>query len=1372
MMSRESGGEGPQSCPALSQDADSELSSFEQGLLRELVLADSSPRLPVPGEWLGGRDGRRFEVLRELGHGAMGWVFRARDEELQREVALKFLMPRGKFIEEALREARAIARLSHEHIVRIFDVGEWSDRPGATRLPFLVMECLEGQSLSALLKREGRLEPRRALELLDAILSGLAHAHAQRVIHRDLKPSNVFITRDGTAKLLDFGLAWFTMSALPRAPHQPTAGTPGYMAPEQWRGEPQDVRTDLWTAGMVLYEMLTGTLPYPHASLEELKARVTSAEPMPQVRAVRPELRREVDALLAMALAKEPGRRFPTARDMREELREVQVRLGFVHEDSKALEPQRRQVTLVCCQLTSELGSLSRFDSEDLGELQTAFHQACKELIPRHGGSLLVSMGGEVLACFGCLRAREDDSERAVRTALLLARVLPNALREKLSHLPACAPAVRLGVRTDGVLLDEHSVQGEAPRVAAWLARQAGPGGVAIGDTTWRLVRGFFETEPLGVRAFEGMSGSTRMEVHRVRSARKVVSRFDRSLGARGQLPMVGRERELRRLLELWAQARRGQGSFVLVRGEAGIGKSLLLQALRERVAPEATLPMPIQCWPRFSAGSLQPPSAVLTQLLGLPPEGTPAQHFGALVERLGALGLSEEQAHLIGLFVGLPVPPGSPVHVLEPEWRKERAFEAMVELLRRMARERPLLFTVEDLQWADSFLLELLSALLGAVDKEPILVALSARPEFQPPWPVRPWFHPLGLQRLPAGASAALVKEVTLGRELPAELLQELVRKTDGVPLFIEEMTRMVLARADSSSAQPRELPPSIPETLHELLLARLDLLPSRQKALAQLCAVVGRDLSLPLLVKLTGRDETGLRWALARMESAGLLQEQPGVGGPVFQFRHVLIQEAAWQSLSRRERRRHHRHIAQVLEGQFPGVVATRPEVLAHHHAEAGEPERAIPYWARAGQSASLKAAHPEAVRYLSTALEVLRAQPESSQRNQQELQLLMALGLPLMQMRGLRAPEVQQADDRVRQLIREQGESMPVSELAYWEPFISYARADLHLRHKLARHLVGLGRGQHRPQLLALGHRMMATDFLMWGRMRVARAHIERSLASMELGVEQNLAIAARYGISPRVGVLNVASIIFSALGELEDARRYSREAQVYAERMGYPHALAYALSYAAVACQLRGEVQEALELATRAQEFSRRHDFWIWLSWSAITQGWALCMLGQDEEGLPLLRNAIGRWRAMGLRAGMPYGFILLAEAELKRGRVRKGFSAILEALAWEETTGEISYRVELLRLYAELLRAQGREDDARYSLLRAIRLARHQGARLLELRAAVSLGRLLRDTGRTRVARRLLETSCERFELHRHDSPDVRAARSLLQQLAT
>lgn len=565
--------------------------------------------------------------------------------------------------------------------------------------------------------------------------------------------------------------------------------------------------------------------------------------------------------------------------------------------------------------------------------------------------------------------------------------------------------------------------------------------------------------------------------------------------------------------------------------------------------------------------------------------------------------------------------------------------------------------------------------------------------------------------------------------------------------------------------------LPRSIPETLHELLLARLDLLPSRQKALAQLCAVVGQDLSLALLMKLTGQGEAELRWAIAGLEKEGLLQAQQGVGGPVFHFRHVLLQEAAWQSLSRRERRRHHQHIAQVLAEHFPEVGGTTPELLAYHYSEAGEPERALAWWARAGQSASLKAAHPEAVRYLSLALELLRGLPESRQRNQQELQLLMALGIPLMQTRGLRAPEVRQVDDRVRELIREQAESLSEGDLAYWEPFISYARADFHLRHELAAHLVELGERQHRLELLALGHRMMATDFLMWGRMRPAREHIERSVSCVDAAAGQDQTLAARYGISPTVGARNVASIIFSALGEPEWARRYSEEALEHATRAGHPHTLAYALTYASVASQIRGEIQQTLELATRAHALSRKHDFWIWLSWSSVTRGWALSMLGRTEEGLPLLRRGRERWRALGMKAGMPYSLILSAEVHLKLGQVWEGQAALLEAMTWEETTGEHSYSAELNRLHGELLRVEGREDEARYGFMRAIEVAREQGAGLFELRATVSLARLLRDLGRPWLARRLLARTCDRLGADRHDSPVFREARELLEQLA-
>jgi class 3 adenylate cyclase len=975
-------------------------SSFEDdSLLARVLWEELAQRRPHPGERLGGREGRRFEILETLGAGAMGQVFRARDAELQREVALKFLLPREGLTEVALVEARAIARLDHENIVRIFDVGEWSGEPGAPRLPFLVMEYLEGESLAALLARE-RPGLRRALKILEAIATGLAHAHERHLIHRDLKPSNVFLTRQGRVKLLDFGLAHLLASAA-RAPSLPPAGTPAYMAPEQWRGEAQDERTDVWAVGVMLYELLMGRLPYEGGALEQLRAQVTSAEPIPPVRSHRPELPQELEAFLAMALAKDPARRFRTARELQEELRELEARLGFVREAPRASAPQRRQVTLMACQLTGLAGLGEPLDAEELGELEGAFHQGCEEVIRQQGGAVALYMGGELLACFGHLQAREDDSERAVRAGLHLSRGFQEILRQRVPRLAQAGLAVRAGIQTDLMTLDARApdlrgralaLPGDAPRVAAWLAKQAGPGEVLLGDMTWRLVRGAFKAEPLGPRAFEGLSGAVSLGVHRVLRERRAAVRFDRALVAGGLTPLVGRERELRWLLGLWEQARRGEGGYVLVQGEAGIGKSRLIRELVQRVSPESFSWLEFQCRSQFGAQAFHPVIEVLRRMFRFAPEWTPAQHLQELEERLGVLGLSRVQAHLMGQLLSLPLPEDSPVHLLTPERQKEETFEAMVALLLLVSRARPVLITTEDLHWADSTKLEFLEVVLERIAGARILCVFSARPEFQPTWPRRPWFHALQLERLPAGSAGDMVKEVAQGRALSEGALQQLVRRTDGIPLFIEELTRMVL--------EGGALPRSVPATLHELLLARLDMLPSRQKSLAQLCAALGREFSEALLVALEGHEEAALRRGLAGLMEAGLLQAQEEAAEPGYRFRHALFQEVAYQSLCRGTRRQYHLRIARVLAEHFPEVERTQPEVLAHHRTEAGEVEQAISLWVRAGVLATQRMANREAVSHFSQARRLLFSLPETSRRGHDELKTLMAFGMPLMQ------------------------------------------------------------------------------------------------------------------------------------------------------------------------------------------------------------------------------------------------------------------------------------------------------------------------------------------------------------------------------------
>ena len=1307
---------------------DSELENLEDSdygdeLARAVSQGPALLRTPRRGERLGGMDGRRFEIHEQLGGGSMGRVFRAWDAQLRREVALKFLLPHEQLAEEVLvsllqQEARAVAQLAHTNIVRLFDASEWVGASWEPRIPFLVMECLEGESLSVVLRREGRLEPRRALDLLAGIAAGLAHAHAHHVIHRDLKPSNVLLTREGEVKLLDFGLAWLLEEDASPGLDLPTAGTPAYMAPEQWGGGSQDERTDLWSAGVILHEMLTGESLYPFATLQELRARVLSREPVPSVRERHPELPRALEPLLATLLAKDPDRRYQTAQELGEELRELEERLGFRTRAPRRVAAERRQVTLVSCRLTGPGGFADTLDPEDLGELEEAFHQGCAQLVQPRGGSIALSLVDEVLACFGYPEAREEDSEHAVQVGLALARELPTLLHRELPHLPPGMLAVKVGIHTDQVTLREgtrerqggaFALQGEAPKVASWLAGLAAPRVVLVSEATWTLVRGTFEGEALGTRTYEGFSGTRSLSLHRVLRERPATVRFERALAAGGLTPLVGREHELQRLLAHWSAAQQGQGGFVLVTGEAGIGKSRLIQELHERVCQESCIHFQCQCWPQSSTSALQP---VIELLRRLCPPGEVS---------LEALGLSPEHTSLLAQLVSSPVPEGLPSLNFTPERRKERTREALAALLAHAAREHPILAVVEDLHWADPSTLELLGALVEQVERARVLFVLSARPDFHPHWAEHPWLHRLSLERLSPELTAILVRESAGGRQLPPELVHQLVARTDGVPLFVEEMTRMVVERGT---------PSSIPITLHELLLARLDPLPSRQKELAQLCATIGRSFSLSLLATLTQRSPSALQRDLEGLVATGLLQSRDEDAGTGYQFRHALLQDAARQSLPRDARRQLHQRITRALE-QGREVVETQPELLAHHATEAGEYEQAVQHWARAGQRASLRSANQEAVSHFRQALRLLHLLPDTPRRIQEELRLLIALGTPLAQVQGYRSPEVERTYNRARELISRVGEALPRLRLSYWGLYAFYfSRAEYTLAHELAEQLVAQGERQRERKLLALGHRMLAAIHFVRGDMALALEHIERTLACSGFSLEEHRALAEEQCIDPRATALAFGAMVYSVLGREEEAWRASLEALGLARSIGHPHTSASVLTYITVACQFRGEVKCVLEWSEEAITISREHGFRAWLTWSTLVRIWALTELGHARAGLALMHKAIKGWDEPGIRVGLFHHDLgLLAGLHLKLGQAREALEVTTEALARTRTEGQHFYEAELHRLRGQALREFGREEEARGCFQQALQVARQQGAYAFARRALESLGEL-------------------------------------------
>jgi serine/threonine protein kinase/tetratricopeptide (TPR) repeat protein len=1355
---------------------------FEDSLLQAIADPPLPLRLPTPGTRLGGPGGDRFEVLEKLGGGSMGCVFRAWDEALQRTVALKFLLPRGKMpgrlMSSLLRqEARAVAQLDHEHIIRIFDVAEWDTPSWEPRVPFLVMEYLEGETLSSLLRR-GRLEVRRALELLEGLSAGLAHAHARHVIHRDLKPRNIFLTREGRVKVLDFGLAHFTPTPTSAAPpHLPTAGTPSYMAPEQWQGAPQDPRTDVWAVGVLLHEMLTGEPLYQVASMEEFRQKVTSPEPVPWVLERFPELPESVAAILSKALAKAPEARFPTAVELHQQVVQLLEQLGPEHGKPTAA-PERRQVTLLACQLgSSGGGSGEELDVEDAGDLQAAFHHLFSEAISSHGGSVASCLGNQGLACFGYPRAHEDDSEQAVHTGLRLAETLPEALQQALPHLPRSRLTVRVGIHTGAVVLERSfsdsqpggvlAIQGEAPAEAAWLARQAEPGTVLISGTTWMLARGSFETQELGARAPDGGADGAQVEFHRVLRARQVSLRFARTLQAGALTPLVGRERERAALALHWQEAVSGKGSCVLLVGEAGLGKSRLIQELCEQAPEEDALVARSQCWPQLRNSAFHPIIELLRSLLHL----GPADSESALRERLGALGLEPEHANQLALLLCPSTTGNFMLPRLEPAqqqaWR-EQLCVALLALAQKAAGERPVLAILEDMHWADPSTVALVGLVLQRMEGTRLLLVLSARPEFQPPWLQKSSLHPLMLGRLPAELVAQLVKAVAHGQHLPPEAVDALVARTDGVPLFVEEMTRMVLTRPLPSS--PLMERASIPITLHELLLARMDSLPSRQRALAQRCAVVGREFSAALLTALWEKDEGALEPELAGLLESGLLQRREGASGPEYQFRHVLFQEATYLSLTRGLRRQYHARIARAFGEHFPEVAEQRPEVLAHHHTQAGATGPAIRWWVRASELAERRSADTEAVGHLRRALRLLRDLPEEAERHRHELLLQLMMGLSLMRTQGFRSPEVERAYGRAEELLLAGQEGTFRLGLLTWGISSYYfGRAEFERMQRLAEALVSRARSTRDPALLVESYRMMATALLMRGELVAAGANIERAIAFARFRPEQHPALLVEYGIDPAVGALVIGSGIHAVLGQLRRSRQQALEALRLARELNDPRTSAFALTYTGLSCLHMRDSACALERANQALALCREHRFDSWLLVALFTQGWALSEQGHPDEGLGLMQEAIGHWKRAGWWTHLPAALLRIAELHLRQGRIAPGLDAVNESRDWALKTGVRMEDADQSRIHGELLRQLGHEEEARHEFVRALATARHQHHRLAELRAAASLARQLRDRGQAERARRLLSRHCERLDT-RTEATDLQEARALLARL--
>jgi class 3 adenylate cyclase/predicted ATPase len=727
-------------------------------------------------------------------------------------------------------------------------------------------------------------------------------------------------------------------------------------------------------------------------------------------------------------------------------------------------DAERRQLTVLFCDVVGSTPLSEQLDPEDLREVVRAYQQACAEVIQRLEGHIAQYLGDGLLVYFGYPQAHEDDAQRAVRAGLDILTAM-EMLNTRLAREKGVRLAIRMGIHTGPVVVGEMGggdrkeqlALGETPNIAARLQSLAAPNSMLIGERTRRLVGGAFDVEALGLHAFKGVS--VPMRVYGIRGEGAAESRFE-AASARGLTPLIGREAELGLLRQRWQQAKAGEGQVFLLVGEAGIGKSRLIQTFYERMAAEPHIRLRYQCSPYYNNSAFYPIIAQLERAARFVRDDPPAQKLAKLEDLLvQATERVPDVAPLVAALLSIPTGDRYPPLDLSPQRQKEKTIEALANQLSDLARRQPVLLIFEDAHWSDPTSLDVLDRMVHRVPEARVLAVITYRPEFEAPWKAMSHVTALTFTRLSRQQSAAMVERLTAGKALPKEVLTQILAKTDGVPLFVEELTNTILESGllrdmGDHYALTGPLPAlAIPSTLQDSLTARLDRL-APVKEVAQIGAAIGREFAYELLAAVAPVRDHELAEALHQLVGAGLLFRHGRPPEARYLFKHALVRDAAYESLLRSTRQQLHTRIAMVLEERFPDTAAAQPELVAHHFTEARLYAQAVGYWHKAGQRATQRSAHVEAISHLSAALGLLKNLRETPARTQQELVLLTTLGPALMATKGIAAPEVEKAYARARELCRQVGETPELFSVLWGLWYFYFARAQLQTARELSR------------------------------------------------------------------------------------------------------------------------------------------------------------------------------------------------------------------------------------------------------------------------------------------------------------------------------
>jgi predicted ATPase/class 3 adenylate cyclase len=1021
-----------------------------------------------------------------------------------------------------------------------------------------------------------------------------------------------------------------------------------------------------------------------------------------------------------------------------------------------AAEGERRQLTVLFADVVGSTALAGRLDPEALRDVLRAYQDICNNCVTRYGGNINQYIGDGAVAFFGYPSAHDNDAERGILAGLAIIAGVRD-LDASLKSRGEPGLQARIGIHTGLVVVGamsagganiDHAV-GETPNLAARIQAEAVPDSVCISAATLGLVRKRFDARPLGSRALKGMATDT--ELYEVTGV--VESKSERVEG-RQTAPLVGREMELRHLLERWDLARRGQGQAVLLSGEGGIGKSRLLSAFRERASAEASAWRSIYCSPFYQNSALHPIIDLIERAIeaGAAPGTDPA---AALRQSLAASGINDDTNYrLIAALLGLGEEHSQALSDLAPAQRKRRTLDALIAWLRADAQKYPLIVVVEDLHWIDASTRELLGMLLERIVEVPMLVVLTFRPEFVPTWAMHGQISMIALTKLSPQQVATVAMGVTGGKALPPRIADEIVRRTDGVPLFAEELTKAILASGlveerdgelELTKGQLSQL--EVPATLRDSLTARLDRL-GAAKAVAQLASVLGRAFDYSILQSVCDLPAAELEEQLAALNRADIIQQSGVPPQSYYVFKHALIQEAAYDTLLKSVRQRHHQRIAQAYVERFADVAQSRPELVAHHYSRAMMPGAAVPFWQQAGELAVARSGYEEAVAHLGEALEQIRLVPDSQARAATELGLRVTIGPALIAGKGMAAPETGANYARACELAETLGETKDRFAALWGDWVYKNSAGQLIAASRRSEDLVMLSRKLGDDEYILQAHHSRWTNYFFLGDIRVARADSLQGIQIYDRARHRNHKHLYG-GHDPGVCAYNFGANAAWAAGHSKEALRLAQDSVTLAKELD--HSLSLATAYL-FSLQVLHYIRDHPAVVARAETLlalCEKHRFPQWVGSGLVLSGVSHVAQGSTDLGLKLIDDGLKAQRASG-HVGISLMLLALAaDSHLKLGNAGRAVELLTEATELADKSHVGWYRPEVVRLQAELM-LQTRQiavDDAFARVEHAAWLAKDKGSIALEWRATTALARLLEQRGQVGEARKRLLAVC-------------------------